>query len=78
MEEFKAITTEKGREMVAKAGVLILPEWDIVDALVLDGVRKEIKPMEGVTFSKDNVALIMWSLKKDENKEGRMHQILAS
>lgn len=46
MEEFKVITAEKGREMVAKAGVLILSEWDIVDALVLDAVRKETKPME--------------------------------
>lgn len=68
MEEFKEITPEKGREMVAKVGVLILPEWDIVDALVLDAVRKETKPMEGVTFSKDNVAHVMWSLKKDEKK----------
>lgn len=54
--------------MVSKASVLILLEWDIVDALVLEAVTKETKPMEGVTFSKDNVALVMWSLKKDENR----------
>lgn len=67
--KFKTITPEQGREMVAKDGVLILPEWDIADALVLEAVRKETKPMEGVTFSKDNVALVMWSLKRDENKK---------
>lgn len=63
IEEFKTITPEQGSDMVAQAGVLILPEWDIADALVLDAVRKETKPMEGVTFNKDNVALVMWSLK---------------
>lgn len=68
MVEFRAITPKKGREMVSKAGVLILPEWDIADALVLESVRKETKPMEGVTFGKDNVALVMWSLKRDENR----------
>lgn len=50
MEEFKTITPEQGRDMVAQAGVLILPDWDIADALVLDAVRKETKPMEGITF----------------------------
>lgn len=41
MAEFKAITLEVGREMVDKVGVLILPEWGIADALVLEAVRKE-------------------------------------
>lgn len=49
MTEFEAITPKQGREMIAKAGVLILLEWDIADALVLDVVRKETKPLEGVT-----------------------------
>lgn len=67
--EFKTITPEQGRDMVAKAGVLILLEWDIADAFVLEAVRKETKPMEGVTFSKDNAAMVMWSLKRDENRK---------
>lgn len=54
--------------MVSKVGVLILPEWDIADALVLEVFRKETKPMEGVTFSKYDASLVMWSLKKDENR----------
>ncbi|XP_057866686.1 uncharacterized protein LOC131074132 [Cryptomeria japonica] len=37
-----------GREMVSKASVLILPEWDIADALVLEAFIKESKPMKGV------------------------------
>lgn len=69
VEEFKTITPQQGRDMVAKARVLILPEWDIADALVLEAVRKETKPMEGVTFNKDNATLVMWSLKRDENKK---------
>lgn len=71
IEEFKTITPEKGREMISKAGVLILPEWDIANALVLEVVGKETKPMEGVTFSRDDVALVKWSLKKDENKRSK-------
>lgn len=71
MEEFKTITPEQRRDLVAQAGVLILPEWDIANALVLDAVRKETKPMEGVTFSKDNAALVMWSLKRNEDKKSK-------
>lgn len=59
MTKFKAITPEAGREMVDKAGVLILPEWDIADALVLEAVKKETKPMKGVVFSKDDTSLVM-------------------
>lgn len=55
--------------MVAKFGILIIPEWDIEDALVLEAVRKETKPLEGVTFSKDNAALVIWSLRRDENRK---------
>lgn len=55
--------------MVAKVRVLILHEWDIADALVLEVVRKETKPLEGVTFSKDHAALVMWSLRRDESRK---------
>lgn len=71
MDEFKTMTPKQGRDMVAQAGVLILPKWGIADALVLEAVRKEIKPMEGITFSKDSAALVMWSLKRDENKRSK-------
>lgn len=71
MEEFKTITPEQERDMVAQAGVLILPEWDIADASVLEAVRKVTKPMEGIAFSKDNATLIMWSLKRDKNKRSK-------
>lgn len=71
MDDFKTITLEQGRDMVAQAGVLILLEWDIADALVMEAVRKETKPMVGITFSKDNAALVMWSLKRDENKRSK-------
>lgn len=54
--------------MIAEARVLILPEWDIVDELILDAVRKETKPLEGVTYRNDHVALVMWSLGIKENK----------
>lgn len=69
MAEFQAITPKVGREMVSKTGVLLLPEWDIVDPLVLEAVRKGTKPMEGVTFNKDNAALVMWSLKRDQSRK---------
>lgn len=55
--------------MIAKARVLILLEWDIADALILDAVRMETKPLERMTFNKDHIALVMWSLEREENKK---------
>lgn len=68
LREFEAITLEEGIKLIANAGVLILPEWDIADAIVFDGVRKETKPLEGITYSNDHATLVMWSLKREENK----------
>lgn len=55
--------------MIAEARVLILPEWDIADALILEAVRKETKPLEGVTYSNDHDTLVMWSLRREESKK---------
>lgn len=67
--EFGSITPKQGRKMIAEEGVLILPEWDIVDALVLEAVRKETKDLEGITYSNDHVALVMWLLRREGRKK---------
>lgn len=66
--EFEAITPKQGRKLIADARVLILPKWDIADALIFDAVRKETQPLEGINYSNDHVALVMWSLKREESK----------
>lgn len=40
MKQFERITPDEGRAMVHTAGVLILPEWDIADAIIFYQVRK--------------------------------------
>lgn len=65
LREFEAITPEQGRKLIADAGVLILPEWDIADALIFDVVRKETKPLEGITFNNGHATLVIWSLKRE-------------
>lgn len=50
---------EEGRKLIESAGVLILPEWDIEYAMVFDVVRKETKPLEGLTYSNDHTTLVI-------------------
>lgn len=70
LKEFELITPEEGRKLIESVGLLILLECDIEDAMVFDAVKKETKPLEGITYSNDHVALVMWSLKRVENKKG--------
>lgn len=44
-DRFEGITPEQGRELVKNAGVLVLPEWDIANAIVLDVVTKQTTPV---------------------------------
>ena len=41
IRSFDAITLEAGRELLKDAGILILPEWDIANAMVFDAMRRE-------------------------------------
>ena len=61
-----------------QSGVLLLPEWDIVNAIVFDSVRKQkdvqfrtieevLQAHRGVKFSEDHQALVMWSIEKRGN-----------
>lgn len=77
MQEFHKITLEEGRTMIRRVGLQLLPNWDIIDVMVFDGVRKEMKTMyikeeearraqKGVKYSEYHVALVIWSLQKKE------------
>ena len=60
-----------------QSGVLLLLEWDIVNAMVFDSVRKQrdvqfrtkevLQANRGVKFSDDHQALVMWSIEKRDN-----------
>ena len=41
IRSFDAITPKAGRALLKDAGILILPEWDIANAMVFDIVRRE-------------------------------------
>lgn len=62
-----------------KEGVLIIPKWDIADAIVFDAIRKETNTIhvtkeevqqasKGVNFSKHHATLVMWKLRKRDPK----------
>ena len=43
MQEFQNITPEEGRQMVKATNVLLLPNWDIVDALIFKFVSNNLE-----------------------------------
>ena len=57
--------------MVKKSKFLLLPNWDIVDALVFNSISKKLdlqnkdkKEFQGIVFSGDHATLVIWSLRK--------------
>ena len=57
--------------MVKASNILLLPNWDIVDALIFNSILNNLglqdpnkKEFIGTSFSDDQVALIMWSLRR--------------
>ena len=71
MQEFQNITPDEGRQMIKAASVLLLPNWDIADALIFNSVSNHLelqdpnkKEFLGTAFSNDQVALVMWSLRR--------------
>ena len=72
IKEFQSLTPEEGREMVRASSVLLLPNWDIEYALILNYVSNKLKTLEknkeeilGAKFSIDQVSLIIWSIRKE-------------
>ena len=77
-KDFNDITPEGGRILLKEAGILILLEWDIANAIFFHLVKREGQAKfkieedvqtthRGVKFSEDHKALVLWSLqdKKD-------------
>ena len=57
--------------MIKSSRVLLLPNWDIVDAMVSNSVTKRLtandkekKEMKGAKFSEDHAAIVIWSIRK--------------
>ena len=71
IKEFQSLTPEEGREMVRASGVLLLPNWDIENALIFNSISNKLeeldqnkKEISGAKFSVDQAALVIWSIRK--------------
>ena len=69
--EFQILIPKEGREMVRASGVLLLPNWDIADALIFNYVSNKLKTLDqnkeeilGAKFSVDQASLVIWSIRK--------------
>ena len=58
--------------MVKESNILLLPNWDITNALVFNYVSNKLdlqdqnkKEFIGTTFSEDRATLVIWSLRKE-------------
>ena len=78
LNDFARFTPEAGRKILKQSGVLLLPEWDIANAIVFDSVRKQrdvkfrtteevLQAHRGIKFSDDHQALVMWSMERRNN-----------
>ena len=76
------IIPKAGRVLLKDAGILIFPEWDIANAMVFDGVRREGKTRfrieeevhmahKGVKFSVDHKALVLCSLQDRKDTQAQ-------
>ena len=71
MQRFQSITPEEGRQMVRASNILLLPNWDIADALIFSSVSNKLtlqdqneKDFQGTAFIEDHAALVSWSLRR--------------
>ena len=71
IKELQNISPEEGRRMVKASNILLLPGWDIADALVFNSVSNRLtlqdqhkENFQGTTFIEDQAALVSWSLKR--------------
>lgn len=72
IQYFQSITPEEGRQMVKAANILLQPNLDIDDALIFNDVSIFLglqdpnkKKFLGTSFSNDQDALLMWSLRRE-------------
>lgn len=71
MQEFKSFTPKEVRKMIKSSKILLLPNWDIANAMVFNSVTKKLnvdekvkKEIKGAKFSEDNATLVIWSMRK--------------
>ena len=73
---FDNITLEDSRALLKDVRILILPEWDIANAMIFDDVRREgqtryrieedaTQAHRGLKYIADHNALVLWPLQKE-------------
>lgn len=58
MQELKSLTPEEGRRMITSSGVLLLPNWDIVDAMVFNTITKKLNDEEKLKRDLEVLSLV--------------------
>lgn len=71
MKELQNISPEEGRKMIKASNILLLPNWDIADALIFNSISSRLelqdpnrRDFQGTSFIEDQAALVSWSLRK--------------
>ena len=61
--------------MVRASGVLLLPNWDITDALIFNSISNKLETLDqnkkeilGDNFTIEKVSLVIWSIKKGSRR----------
>ena len=77
------MTPAKARELVHKSGMILVPNWDIERAFILDQMRRQDKAIScesssseglkrGLGFNIDTKTLAVWSVAPDTRKPKMM------
>lgn len=71
MQKFQSITPKEGRQMIKASNILLLPNWDIANALIFNFTSNKLelqypnkKEFAGIVFSNDQDDLVMWLLRR--------------
>ena len=65
------MSPEEGRQMMKASNILLLPNWDIANALVFNYVTNRLnlqdqdkENFQGIAFIQDQAAFVSWSLRR--------------
>lgn len=71
MKDFQNMNPKEGRQLVKASNILLIPNWDIVDDLVLSSISSRLtlqdqnkEDLQGTTFIEDQDTLVSWSLRR--------------
>ena len=77
--ESEVMTLEEARDLVQRSGMLLVPDWDLEQAFMLDQIKRQENAISyeeigarglkrGTGFNIDTKSLAVWSMARDSNK----------